>query len=383
MKNSARVALVRCGDYDQTGVDQALARAFNLLGGVKKFIGPGEAVLLKPNLLAPDPPSKAVTTHPAVFAAAARLFQAAGSAVSYGDSPGGGFPSLTARRAGLASEAKRLGVALADFVTPREVSFPQGRQNKKFLLARGVAEHAGALVNLPKLKTHGLLRATAAVKNLFGCVPGWLKAEFHLKLPDPLNFARMLVDLNLLLKPRLHILDGIVAMEGNGPRSGRPFPLGVLLVSSDPVALDATACRLLAVNPEYVPTITAGAEAGLGVYRERDIELLGEDWKSWRSRRFQAVRLPVPGRKTGGRLRWLRTGVVPRPAIDPGRCTRCGLCVQVCPVKPKAVAFRAGLNVPPVYDYHLCIRCYCCQELCPERAISLRTPLLGRLIRRR
>ena len=82
----------------------------------------------------------------------------------------------------------------------------------------------------------------------------------------------------------------------------------------------------------------------------------------------------------------MRSRVVPRPIIDAASCTACGVCVEVCPVSPKAVDFpetRTGSETPvPDFDYDHCIRCYCCQEMCPESAISLRTPLLGRLLHR-
>lgn len=383
MPVKSKVALIRCETYEPRAVEAAVARGLELLGGIGQFVRPGESLLLKPNLLAADPPEKCVTTHPAVFRAAARLFQAAGARVSYGDSPGSGLVAFTARKAGLESAARELGVPLADFTTPVAVSFPEGRQNKKFLLAQAAARHVGAIINLPKLKTHGLMRMTGAVKNLFGCIPGVLKAEFHVKLPDAFRFARMLVDLNLLLAPRLHIMDGIRAMDGNGPRSGDPVALNVLLLSADGVALDATAARLLGVDPNLTPTAALGLEQGLGTWQENEIEVVGEPRGSFMPRRFRIVKIPVPQKEPSGLVKRLKQWVVPRPVIRAAACTRCGTCVKSCPVSPKAVDWRAGdKKKPPAYNYSLCIRCYCCQELCPERAIRIKTPLLGRLIRR-
>lgn len=380
---SSRVALVRCEDYDPARVSDALSRGLELLGGVAAFVRPGEPVLLKPNLLAPDPPEKCTTTHPAVFRAAARIFQAAGSTVSYGDSPAMGFPAATARAAGLAAVAAELGVALGDFATPVEVPFPDGRQHKRFTLAQGVVRHGGALVNLPKFKTHGLLRMTCAVKNLFGCVPGLLKSEYHVTLTHAHPFARMLVDLNRLLRARLHIVDAVLAMDGNGPRSGTPFPLRLIALSADPVAVDAVLCRRVGVDPAVAPTSRYGLEDGLGTYREEDIEVVGDAQAQLPVRPFAADRVP-PSESAPVRHRWLKSLVVPRPEIIAARCTRCGTCVRICPVRPKALNWtEEGHLRPPRYDHDHCIRCYCCQELCPERAITIRHPLLGRLIRRR
>ncbi|MFH1651637.1 MAG: DUF362 domain-containing protein, partial [Chloroflexota bacterium] len=285
------------------------------------------------------------------------------------------------RRAGLQAVAKELGISLAEFDKGEIVPHHDALLNKRFLIARGVLA-ADGLVSLPKLKAHGLMRFTGAVKNQFGCVPGLEKSQHHLRMPDPYDFAAMLVDLNTLLKPRLFIMDGIAAMEGNGPRSGKLRNLGALLFSSDPVALDAVACRLINLEPVFVPTAAAGERAGLGTYRAENIEVVGDRVEKLVIADFDVPRQP-PGCATGGRLRsFLKNRLCPRPMIDASRCNRCGTCVQVCPVTPKAVDWRGGEKTgPPAYDYDRCIRCFCCQELCPEGAISVRETLPGRVFR--
>ena len=235
----SKVALVRCNSYNQPEVNQAVARGLDLLGGASAFVKPSENLLLKVNLLAGDVPEKCVTTHPAVFRAVAEQFLAVGATVRYGDSPGFGSSGAAAKKAGITDEAEALKLEAADFKDGREVFFEEGSQNKKFFIANAVLDCDG-LISLPKMKTHGLERFTGAVKNQFGCVVGMRKGEFHVKLPDATDFAKMLVDLNSYVKPRLYIMDGIIAMEGNGPRGGTPRPMNVLLFSTDPIALDAT-----------------------------------------------------------------------------------------------------------------------------------------------
>ncbi|MEN6460898.1 MAG: DUF362 domain-containing protein [Syntrophomonas sp.] len=370
----ARVALINCENYDYLQVRKAVEKGIELMGGCQNLIQPGEKILLKPNLLAPDPPEKCVTTHPAVFKAVAEIFMAAGAVLSYGDSPGMGSPERTARKAGIMAAAEELGLVMADFKHGEEIAFKEGIQNKKFVIARGVLASEG-IISLPKLKTHGLTRLTGAIKNQFGCIPGILKGEFHVKLPKMDDFARMLVDLNLLLRPRLYIMDGIMAMEGNGPRSGKPRKMGVLIFSTDPVALDATVCRLVNLQPEEIPTLKYGQEMGLGTYQ--NIEVVGDSLAS----------LIRPDFNTGRSLAfsfknpWIRNQIVSRPQINENRCVKCGICVQMCPVKPAVVNWpNDDKTNPPVYDYNRCIRCYCCQELCPEGAINLNTPWLGRAL---
>ncbi len=380
--NASIVAVIGCTSYDRVEVQEAVNRGLGLLGGAEAFVQPGERILLKPNLLIGRTPERAVTTHPSVFQTVATAFQAAGAELSYGDSPGFGKLQTTAQRAGLLEIARKLGVELADFTHGETVSFPEGRQNKQFTIARGELS-ADGIVSLPKLKTHGLTRITGAIKNQFGCIPGSLKMEFHARLPRVDLFSQMLVDLNRFLKPRLFIMDGIMAMEGNGPQSGTPRPMNVLLFSRDPVALDATACRLIELDPKLVLPIQYGIEFGLGAYE--NIEYLGDPIESFVNGEFVVNRRPLSTTEGPGRLnRMVRRFVVPKPFIRAAKCTKCGTCVSVCPVDPKAVEFGgAGQTAPPVHDYQRCIRCYCCQELCPEGAIEVATPWLGRLIHRR
>jgi NAD-dependent dihydropyrimidine dehydrogenase PreA subunit len=283
-------------------------------------------------------------------------------------------------RAGLKQVADELGIALADFDKGRTVSHKDALLIKSFVIANGVLDSDG-LVNLPKLKTHPLVRFTGAIKNQFGCIPGLLKSQYHVKLPDPYDFATMLVDLNTLTKPRFCVMDGVVAMEGNGPRSGKLTNLNVLLFSSDPVALDATACRVINLDPEVVPTAGLGEKAGLGTYRAGNIEIVGDSIESLIDGGFDIIRTP-PDHCGKGRLRtFIKNRLCERPAIDKTKCTNCGECVKMCPVQPKAVHWRGSDDSkPPAHDYDLCIRCYCCQESCPEGAVFVQSPLMGRVL---
>ncbi len=378
----SEVVLLCCEDYDPDRLRECLSRGIDLLGGIQRFVLPGERILLKPNLLNGKVPEKAVTTHPSLFRAVAELFQSGGARLSYGDSPGFGRSAAVARRAGLAEVAEELGVELADFQNGRFISFPDGNLCKQFVIAEGALDTDG-IVSLPKLKTHALTRMTGAVKNQFGCIPGMSKGEFHGRLHKVARFAEMLVDLTRLLAPRLYVMDGILAMEGNGPGNGTPRKMGLLLLSTDPVALDATVCRIIDLDPELVPTITAGQQAGLGNYRE--MRLLGDPIEECACPDFKVNRKPAISTDSVYRflVPLMRHYIIPRPVINTGQCTRCGTCVQMCPVVPKAIDFRdPDRTTPPQYDYGQCIRCYCCQEICPDSAIQVDTPWLGRLLRK-
>lgn len=376
----SKVALIRCASYDQAEVDAAIERGLGLLGGISSFVKPGERITIKPNVLIGSSPEKSVTTHPTIFRAVGKMLHRAGVRVSYGDSPAFGGCEGNLKRAGLRQIGDELGFTVADFDHGKEVFHKTALLNKKFVIANGALE-ADGLVSLPKFKTHGLVRFTGAIKNQFGCVPGILKGQFHAKMADPYDFATMLVDLNTYIRPRLFIMDGVSAMEGNGPRNGQARQMNVLLFSSDPVALDAVACKIIDLNPEFVPTSQPGEKSGLGTYHYENIELLGDDIESFVAKDFDVTRTP-PERISSGRVRvFIKNRITPRPVIDRAKCTACGTCIEMCPVGPTALDWMLSeAGKLPKHDYDRCIRCYCCQEICPEGAITIQNPPLSKLI---
>ena len=203
------VALVRCNTYEEEQVCRAVERGVDLLGGISRFIKPGERIVIKPNVLIGTDPEKCVTTHPSVLKAIGILLKKAGASVYYGDSSAVGRCEGNMKRAGLKQAADELGITLADFDNGKSVNHEEALLNKRFVIANGVLESDG-IVSLPKLKAHPLTRFTGAIKNQFGCVPGLQKTQHHVKMPNPYDFAAMLVDLNTLVRSRLYIMDGII-----------------------------------------------------------------------------------------------------------------------------------------------------------------------------
>jgi len=370
----SNVALIRCESYDHAEVKAAVQRGIDLLGGAGQFASPGEKILLKPNWIMAVAPERCATTHPAVFKAVCEIFQAAGADLTYGDSPGRGTTEEEAEEAakatGFLEVANALNIPLADFIHGREIH--TGMQ--EFFFVNGALDCDG-LISLPKLKTQGLLKLTGAVKNQMGVIPGRRKGAYHQLLPKPADFARMLIDINMYLKPRLYIMDGIIAMEGNGPMNGDPKPMNVLLLSADPIALDATVCRMVDVNPSYSYTVTLGMQAGLGTYLSEEITLLGDDLDSFIARDFNINRDPISNVRGRGVFSFGNDAGVPKPYIVEEKCLRCGECIEACPISPKALGWEGeDKGKPPVYDYSQCIRCFCCQELCPHGAILIQEP---------
>lgn len=381
----SKVAIAECRTYRREPADRAINTVVRLLGGWQEFVSPEEKILLKPNLLARCEPEKACTTHPEIFAAAGRsLLEAGCKNLLYGDSPGNHLMGTeqTAEGCGIRREAEELEICLADFSQGQQVPFPEGHEADHFVLCSGVLE-ADAIINLCKMKTHQLERITGAVKNIFGCVYGFNKAASHAKFPNAESFARMIADLNRLVKPRLHIMDGVIAMEGNGPHSGDPMPMYVVLASADPVALDSVFCRLVHLDPALVPTNVYGQEYGVGTYKEEDIRILTEEGELsmeetvalWGNRDFNVER-EADFRGELHSIRFLQPLLERKPYVKKERCVGCGICVQACPLEEKAIYLKSG---KPAYRYKACIKCYCCQEMCPEKAIDVKEPWLAKL----
>lgn len=371
------VAIKKCASYEKRAVLEAVAGCLALLGGMEKFVKRGERVLVKPNLLGPKPPEAAVTTHPEVVRAVLALIKEAGACPVVGDSPGLGSARKAAEKSGILEVCSEMGVELIELKDLVVADNPKGRTFRKLEVAREALD-AGSIINVPKLKTHAQMYLTMAIKNLFGCVPGKLKAQWHLSAGvESRHFASMLLELCVFLSPRLSIMDAITAMEGNGPGSGDPRHLGLIFAAENPVALDAVASAVVGASAHDVPLLMAAKEAGLSEAEAANNLVLGENIESVRVRGFKFP--PLSSTNFTERLPWfidrpLRKALTARPHIENKKCTLCGVCVAVCPA---GVMEKTG-RIEITYDR--CIRCYCCQEMCPEGAISAKEGWLKRLL---
>jgi uncharacterized protein (DUF362 family)/ferredoxin len=369
-----RIVLARCDDYDLPRVRAALVQLLEPLGGMGSFVSPGERILLKPNMLSVKSPEQAVTTHPAVVRAVAELVREAGGRALIGDSPGiGGFQRV-ADRSGIARAAAESGAELVEFSAT--VDLPGKGTFRRLTLAR-VYWEADKVINLPKLKTHEMMTMTCAVKNLFGAVVGAEKAGWHLKAgASREQFARLLLEIYLLKKPVLNIVDAIVAMEGNGPGSGDPLQVGALMAGINPVAVDVVAGRLAGIPHELLCIEHEARRMGLSGTEWDDLTIAGAALDSFPSRPF---RLPSGLDVQFGLPKFLRTALkrqlISFPIADRESCVLCGVCRDACP--PGAIEIK---NSALTVDQGRCIRCWCCRELCPHDAMLVRRGLLLKIV---
>ena len=375
----SKVVLLPCGEYDEEKVYTLLKQGLYLVGGVEALIPKDAKILLKPNLLKRAEVEKAVITHPVVVGAFARILRENGyEQIVLADSCGHGTTQAVIRGTGMDTYLEKYQIPAIDYSEGIKVDYPQGIQAKEFILPKELLEQ-NCVISLSKMKTHALERITGAVKNSYGFVYGFHKAKGHTQYPSADSFARMLIDLNKCVAPKLYVMDGIVAMEGNGPGSGDPVQMNVMLMSTDPVALDSVFSRLVYLKPEMVPTNYHGEKMGLGTWKEEEITLLtpdGEISMSEAVKRYGNPQFNVDRTEVRKNI-WTRmAGALnifqKKPYIEADKCVRCGICVQSCPVPGKAVDFRKRKGKPPVYDYKKCIRCFCCQEMCPKKAIKVK-----------
>lgn len=370
-----KVAIACCADYAYVKVLAGVRAALKPLGGMKAFVQRGDRVLLKPNLLTGRHPDRCVTTHPALVKAVAELVQEAGGIAAIGDSPAvGGLPRAAAQ-AGIAAVAEELGCNLVEFKEVAEVRTDEACTFRRFELAKAVLE-SDLVINLPKVKTHSQTLLTLGVKNIFGCIPGMRKAQWHLKAGiDHVFFAGMLSELCQIVKPALTIADGVIGMEGDGPGNGDPRPLGLILAAGNPVALDTTICRIIGVPPADLLTIQAARERGFQGTDPKQIKVLGQQIEDIGVTPFRLPgRFDMQWNLPGFIKRPVKNFFVPKPRVDKDLCVQCGVCAEVCP--PQAISVDVkGVRI----DYRRCIRCYCCQEVCPEGAMCLQEGWIRRL----
>jgi len=255
------VSLIRANSYHRAELERSLIQVLEPLGGMAAFVKPGDRVLLKPNLLTGARPTKECTTRPELVYAVAQQVKAAGGKPFLGDSPAFGSAYGVAKANGLLPLAQALDLPIVELHGHR---YPTDNPEFDHLRLSREAMEADVVINLPKVKSHVQLTLTLGVKNLFGCVPGKMKAWWHMEAgKDVPRFGTMLVETARLIDPALTIIDGIVGHEGNGPSNGEPKDLGVLGASGNVFALDRAMVAVLGVDPLVVPTVAQSLRLGV------------------------------------------------------------------------------------------------------------------------
>jgi len=365
----SQVSVIKCKSYNPQELYLSVKKSLDLIGGINSFVNKSDKVLIKPNLLCACTPDKGIDTHPEFVRAVIRIVKETGAEIFLGDSPSvWGTPqdvNAVYEESGMKKVCEEEGVNLVTFFDSILVSgFPFSAWTKK----------CNKIISLPKFKTHDWTILTGAVKNLFGLIPGLFKTELHRRAPQCGDFAKFLAQIYGLVRPTISIVDGIVAMEGDGPASGGTLRnLGLVIAGSDGVAVDSVLAAIMGLKPEDILSTREAARQKLGTMDLDNIEILGErmetvvvpDYKLPQMTVFN--RLPRPFIKLGKFL--LRFSA----AINPAKCRMCGLCEKACPANAITRNSRRML-----IEYNRCVLCMCCKEVCPEGAVYIKKSLLAK-----
>ncbi len=362
-----KVAVIKAEDYSV--VKDSINKALKLIGGLDKFVKKDDLVLLKPNMIDPLTPDKAATTHYLFVKAVIELVKDITDKVMVGDCSGGTDKNATEKtleKSRIKEVVNETNVSFRNF--QKEEFIPEYINNHKVLektdFAKAVKE-ADVIINLPKLKTHGITFYTGAIKNCFGCVHPLERKYLHKNFSDRISFSEGLVDIYSHVKPKLNIMDAVIAMEGDeGPSHGDPKYVGLVLASEDGVALDTVACSIIGYNPMAMPTIYDAHKRRIGLGDIKKIEILGEDIKDVKVKDFKKNSLFDSVNKYK-REKGFNEEFVFEPKLVIKNCKRCGICEKNCPVN------AITLNPYPIIDKDKCIHCYCCHETCPNKGLTL------------
>ena len=363
-----KVALVKCPSYDTDKVFDSVKRAVDLLGGIEAFVKPGTKILVKPNLLSARLPEEAVDTHPEVVRAVVRLVKGAGATAFIGDSPGGYGANIDEifDKSGMSKMAQEEGIELVKFTRSK---FVDGIPFSRYVF------DCDSIISIPKLKTHGITVLTAAIKNMYGTVTGLYKAECHSKAPKEEDFAKVIAKVYSIASAHLTILDGITAMEGDGPSGGKPRDLGLIMAGADAVAIDACVARIIGLEPFDALVTKEAFGMGLGEADLGKIDLSGDDINNFIVKDFKLPQTAAFKSIPKGLVNAVAGLIKFKPSIDINVCTRCNLCKTTCPVN----AIEIGKDLCKI-DYKKCVRCLCCHEVCPYKAISIKRNILTKLV---
>ena len=377
------VALSRAEEYDFDNIKEILKSHFATIGADAEFFA-GKKVAVKPNLVMKKEPEAAATTHPVVLDALLSLLKDLGVTPVIAESPGGLYTQARLegiyKVCGITEVAKKYGDILNKDVTWHKMTFDKGVMCREFDIITPLYE-ADVVIDLCKLKSHSLTKMSAAIKNLYGSVPGITKFEMHAAYPENDRFIGMICDLCRMFfeqKEMIAITDAIIGMEGNGPTGGEPRKIGCILTSRSPFVSDVVAEKILGFEGT-VPMVREAVKRGYAPESADLVEICGERPEELAVKNFVE---PDSTKGGGSALVHFTSGkwgdiFAPKPKINLSLCKGCGECAASCPQHTIEMKVKNGRRYAHIIRKD-CIRCFCCQELCPFVAIGTKkNALLG------
>lgn len=375
-----KVYVAKCGDYEYSKVNAVIIKGIEALGGPDKLLGTGKKVAVKPNLLKMNKPDDCVTTHPCVVQSVLAAVVKNGNEAKIVESSAGAYNKININAifeaTGMTAAVKKAGAKLNDNFEVEQVSLEHGQKVKTLRIIKSILD-ADSVISVAKLKTHSFMTYTGAVKNLFGVVPGLSKAEYHFRWQNREDFAGMIVDIAEFVKPSLSVIDGVWAMEGEGPSAGDKRKVGVIIMSDCPYSADIVAGYIIGLDWQENPVLKNAVQRNL--CREQDIEIIGDTIDDLMINDFVKPRIYaaniLEGRVPRVLVKPINKWLTEYPRFSKNKCVACGICEQCCPND----AIIMGESVPELTK-DKCINCYCCHELCPKKAVEIKRSWVLKLL---
>ncbi|MFH1776732.1 MAG: DUF362 domain-containing protein [Candidatus Omnitrophota bacterium] len=353
------MAIVKCPEYAPEKVYGSVERLFELLGGVQQMIRKGARVLIKPNLLSAHPPEAGITTHPEVIRALIKIVKKYGAGPVVGDSPAG---STT-----VAEVYQKTGIeAVCREEDAELVFFREFRKASNFFISEEFFK-ADVVISAAKFKTHNLTMLTAAVKNMYGLIPGLYKTEYHKNAPNFWEFAELLAQVYEVCRPHLSVIDGIVSMSGAGPVHGELVNSGMLFAGRDAASVDAVLAEIIGIAPFDILYLRHIHKKKLGQIELKCIKIVGAALEDVKIKNFSKANIPWVCRLPNRLLKILAMVVSIGPRVVTAKCRNCHVCLKSCPTGA-IEEYKGKVRI----NRSKCIFCLCCNEFCPYRAIKVR-----------
>ena len=372
------VYIEKCSSYNEKEVKRAIKQIvthFEIIKSIKR----NSKVIIKANLVSAMQPDKNATTHPMLLRALTDYLVEKGCHVIIGDSPGGIYNKKFLARVYKATKMDTTNAKLNDNFGVSHAYFKDGKVLKNFDYT-SYLDDCDILINVCKLKTHGMMSMSCAVKNMFGTIPGTMKPEYHYRFPNHSDFANMLIDLNEYFKPSINIVDAVDGMEGNGPTMGKSKHIGLILASPNPYALDYVASQIINLNPFQVETIKQSLNRKLFAIDEiktnDDVnKYIIKDFKN--IKKLNSISFYKNSNNPISKIIALVSKNIfeNKPYLHKNKCICCSKCANICPAKAITM-----VNNHPVIDRTKCIKCYCCQEFCPVGAMQVKTSVFAKIL---
>lgn len=367
---SNKVSSVKCESYDLQEVYAALKEAIKKIDFQLPF---NKKVLIKPNIMSQNKPDQHSITHYSIVEVLCQLLKENNCRILIGDSIAFYQKGLT-RKAFETSKIKEVAIKYGAKIIPfDEEKLVKVSINNSVLNELYIPEcilEADMVINACKLKTHGGMRLSGALKNMFGCLPGGYKQLIHMWSKNDYELSDIMLDIHKIIKPAISVMDAVISLDGGPSAIGKPVRTSRILASVNAGSLDLAACMIMGYEPNHIPLLICAKNRSM-ISDFDDIELQGDFIPTHFKKLVKGDILEQYG-KPGIFVKHTYVS----PTVRNSKCINCGICQKFCTVG----AFIIKENEVAI-DHQRCIKCYGCLHICPVKAITIKSSNINKFIR--